>query len=273
MRINNNISSMVSQGALFNNNRKLGGDLEKLSTGLRVNRASDDAAGLAISEGLRAQVKGSEQAKRNTLDGISALGIVDGAYNEIHAILQRAREIAVQGANATYSSTERGYMQTELQALGSEIARIVSATTWNKDTKLLTGTGFQGTNLQVGSNASGENQIALNYTNATAFGVTAATTLTSAGDATSLLTAIDAGIKDVSTARAGVGALINRLENTVNNLTTSITNQQAAESQIRDVDFAYQSSIFTRNQILTQSATAMLTQANATTQGALSLIR
>jgi flagellin len=268
MIINHNISSMKSQGALFQNNRMLSKDLHKLSTGLRINSSSDDAAGLAVSEGLRAQVRGQEQAKRNTLDGISALNIADGAYNEIHAILQRQRELAVQSATATYSSVERGYMDLEFQELNKEIDRIVGATKWNKDTKLLDG-GLDGKALQVDANNTGDDQITLTY-EAT---ITKATDITTDANATTAIGELDDFIKDISEARANIGSLINRLESTVNNLTVSITNQQAAESQIRDLDFAYQSSQFTKNQILTQSATAMLTQANATTQGALSLIR
>ena len=276
MIINNNISSMRSQGALFANNRALGKDLQKLSTGLRINTANDDAAGLAISEGLRAQIRGQQQAKRNTLDGISALSIADGAYNEIHNILQRARELSVQAANATYASTERAYIQKEIQALASEINRIVSATRWNQNTQLLTGTGFNNQMLQVDANdAARGSTITISYANVSSFGITPSTVVQDSNGAAarSLIGTIDTAITNVSNARADIGSLINRLEYTVTNLTTSVANQQAAESQLRDLDFAHQSSVFTKNQILTQSATAMLTQANASTQGALSLIR
>ena len=279
MRINHNISSMQSQGALFANNRLLARDLEKLSTGLRVNRASDDAAGLAISEGLRSQVRGTEQARRNALDGISALNIAEGAMNEIHNIMQRQRELAIQSSTATYSSTERQYMNQEFAALNEEINRIISATNFNQ-LRLLTsydtGTAtvpanFNGAQLWIDANSnSGVDAIRVSYGT-----IEAATNanLLNQTNAQSAIGALDTAIKSVSTARASIGTLVNRLESTVNNLTVSATNQQAAESQIRDVDFAYQSSQFTKNQILTQSATAMLVQANATTQGALSLIR
>jgi len=316
MRINNNISSMHTQGALFMNNRAINKDLEKLSTGLRVNRASDDAAGLSISEGLRAQVRGAQQAKRNALDGISALNIAEGAMNEIHAILQRQRELAVQSANATYTSTERAYMDAEFQALTSEINRIVSATNFN-GLKLLGAleddTGgeiednrwFNTQYLQVDANSAeftqgvnfGEhNRIQISYNPFSGLdfgwtemnGTTANTTPqddngmekgariggTDGQDAAqSAIRILDNAIVQLSSARADIGAIVNRLESAVNNLTTSITNQQAAESQIRDVDFAFQASKFTTNQILVQSATSMLSQANASTQGVLALLR
>jgi flagellin len=294
MRINHNISSMVSQGALFSNNRAIGQDLERLSTGLRINRASDDAAGLAISQGLRAQVRGQEQAKKNALDGMSALNIAEGAANELHAILDRMREIAVQSSTATYGNTERDYMNQEFKQLRDEIDRITQVTNFN-GLKLLdsTATASQGifvntsvggaSSLQVDANNIGlngsqtngaENRINVTYTgtDTTTLGLSS-TSVTAAGVAQTAIDDIDNAIKKISDMRANIGSYINRLESTVTNLTVSATNQQAAESQIRDVDFAYQSSQFTKNQILTQSATAMLTQANASTQGALSLIR
>jgi len=283
MRINNNISSMHTQGALFMNNRAVGKDLEKLSTGLRVNRASDDAAGLAISEGLRSQVRGQQQAKRNALDGISALNIAEGAMNEIHAIMQRQRELAVQSVNATYTSVERRYMDEEFKALTNEITRIVSATNFNGLTLIDGSTNFRTQLLQVdansalvgtvtavgGSNHGTFNGIDIEYGT---FANAAGNVLTSAA-ASSAIAALDGQIQSLSSARADIGALVNRLESTINNLTVSIVNQQAAESQVRDVDFAYQASKFTTNQILTQSATSMLAQANASTQGVLSLLR
>jgi flagellin len=261
---------MQSQGALFMNNRQLGKDLEKLSTGLRINRSSDDAAGLSISEGLRTQVRGAEQAKKNALDGISALNIAEGAMNEIHAIMQRQRELAVQSSTVTYSSTERGYMNQEYKQLNDEIQRIVSATNFNKIQLLTSGQGFNGGTLWVDANdKTGTDSIGISYSNITK-NTGNIETQTGSWKA---ITELDAQIKNVSSARADIGALVNRLESTVNNLTVSATNQQAAETQVRDVDFAYQSSNFTKNQILTQSATAMLSQANSTSQNVLSLIR
>ena len=273
MRVNHNVPSIVTQNALASNNRALGKDLEKLSTGLRINRASDDAAGLAVSEGLRTQIRGVEQAKKNTMDGISALNIAEGAMNEIHAILQRQRELAVQSATATYTSTEREYMNEEFAQLSSEITRISEVTNFNKLSLLQSGATsiFAGTtsNLQVDANETASNRIGVSY--ATITSVTGGITLQSS--ATTAIASIDAKIKEISSARANIGAYVNRLESTVNNLTVSSANQTNAESQLRDVDFAYQSSQFTKNQILMQSATAMLSQANASPQSVLSLLR
>jgi flagellin len=421
------------------NNRQVSNNLEKLSTGLRINRASDDAAGLAVSEGLRTQVRGAGQAKRNALDGISALNIAEGAMNEVHNILQRQRELAIQAATSTYSDTERAYMDSEFQALSAEIDRIGKETNfngiklfnnggdpttrtaniadidrWNEaaveatrravttavagqititagslstqtdetraniisnatnrimgamqysattglNTEIANvnqyivdavnsvlgngsasmtsngaigtsgitigdmaaatasgtadGTGvlavlteqqarrthgtnaglpfeatrpaavagtrdgnisrINGENLWIGANdVRGVDSITVNYggvasVNATLTGFTGV-------NAENALRAIDAAIVGISESRSDIGALVNRLESTINNLTTSIVNQQAAESQIRDVDFASEASKFTTNQILVQSATSMLSQANASTQGVLALLR
>ena len=270
MRITHNVPSIHTQGALFTNNRAVAKDLEKLSTGLRVNRASDDAAGLAISEGLRTQVRGVEQAKKNALDGVSALNIAEGALNEIHNIMQRQRELAIQSSTATYSNTERGYMQQEFIALNSEITRIISSTNFN-GIKLLVGTNFNSQMLWIDANSSDVvDAIKVNYSSNI---VSVDADVGSYSAASKAIATMDVEIEKVSSARADIGALVNRLETTINNLTVSVVNQQAAETQIRDVDFAYQSSSFTKNQILTQSATAMLSQANAATQGVLSLIR
>jgi len=301
MRINHNIPAMVTQGALFGNNRALSKDLEKLSTGLRVNRSSDDAAGLSISEGLRAQVRGTQQAKSNTLDAISALNIAEGAANEIHNILQRMRELSIQSSTATYSSVERGYMNQEYGQLQDEIQRIVEATNFNniklldsaadskttgKDpasifvtakTKLPTAGGTGGDAVWCDANGvTGVDSINVGYESISlrSMGIqrSEANIYTATGAQMSI-TQLDGAIEAVSRMRADIGAYVNRLETTVNNLTVSATNQQAAESQIRDVDFAFQSSNFTKNQILTQSATAMLSQANGVSQNVLSLLR
>jgi len=428
MRINNNISSLHTQGALFMNNRAVSNDLEKLSTGLRINRASDDAAGLAVSEGLRTQVRGAQQAKRNALDGISALNIAEGAMNELHGIMQRQRELAIQASTSTYSETERNYMQQEFQALSDEIERIIEETNFNGIQLLTDGatpsaraanmedirawgaagktlarenaaTAFDAAfTLSADATASQQRDFfalrdavmnAAAERTVPATGLTAATTLSvlltdtgidhgltltgatvnsvvggvvhrvaapgtqavavvagadvqskvvadfratqsdgtawgtaiptlriedravgqfngehlwigandqrnvdsilieygaidqvnaridgsNPSNAIDAISAMDQAIEQVSQARADIGALVNRLESTINNLTVSIVNQQAAESQIRDVDFASQASKFTTNQILVQSATSMLSQANASTQGVLALLR
>jgi len=278
MRINHNISSMVTQSSLGRTNKHLSTSLERLSTGLRINRSSDDAAGLAISEGLRTQVRGAAQAQRNAMDGIAALQIAEGAANEMSAILQRMRELAVQSANDTLTATERAYTNQEFQALDDEINRIAQVTNYNGMSLLSGGPGnrFGATNsqLQIDANATvGQDTITVTIDTLTSaeLGIDAAI-LTSQTDAAAAITTLDTAINSVNTMRSNVGAFVNRLEHAVNNLQISETNQQAAESAIRDVDFAHETTAFTRNQILTQSATAMLAQANNLPGNVLSLL-
>jgi len=283
MRINHNISSMTTQGSLFTANREVGKNLEKLSTGLRINRASDDAAGLAISENLRSQVKGTGQAKKNAQDGISLLNVAEGAANEVSSILQRMRELAIQSSTDTLTNTERAFTNQEFGQLRSEIDRISSVTNFNGQ-KLISadstnrfGSGTTGSVLWIDAN----DQVGKDSMTVSIDTLTTGTdglkisddSLATQSAAALAIGAIDDAIGSVNSMRSDVGAWVNRLESTINNLTVSNTNQQAAESQIRDVDFANESSAFTKNQILTQSATAMLSQANQTSQGVLSLIR
>jgi flagellin len=275
MRINHNVPAIVTQGALSANNRALNKDLEKMSTGLRINRAGDDAAGLAVSEGLRSQIRGVEQAKKNALDGISALNIAEGAMNEIHNILQRQRELAIQSSTGTYRNADREYINQEFAALNSEITRIISATNFNQ-LKLLTGNAadsnsFVGNALHIDANSTLDvDTIDANYS---VSGLSADGSLETVNNASTAIGLLDDAIRHTSSARADIGALVNRLEYTVNNLTVSAANQTAAESQLRDVDFAFQSTQFTKNQILMQSATAMLSQGNTAPQGVLALLR
>ena len=281
MRINYNVASVITQGALETGNRSTVKTLEKLSTGLRINRASDDAAGLAISEKLRTQVRGSEQAKRNALDGISAMNIAEGAANEISNILQRQRELAIQSSTATYSNSEREYLDLEYQQLKREMERICSATNFN-GMKLLDPTA-EANQTRFGSTANCELWIDANSVQFTdsimaSYTCIAVSTLSigdisTASGAQQEIGTLDDAIKTVSKMRADIGSYVNRLESTVNNLNVSIANQGAAESQIRDTDFALESSNFTRNQIITQSATAMLAQANQVPQTVLQLVR
>jgi flagellin len=297
MRINHNISSMNTQGQLYKVNRDVQKSLERLSTGLRVNRASDDAAGLGVSENLRTQVKGTAQAMRNAQDGIAAITIAEGAANEVSDILQRMRELAVQSANDTLTSTERAYTDNEYSALKIEIDRIAEVTNYN-GMKLISSTsangrndrfGIGGTNggatmgsaLWVDANSSFGNDsititidtLSTNMLSATGGTSIAGTSLTQQINAVTAISRLDIAIDSVNTMRSNMGAFINRLEHAINNLTVSNTNQQAAESQIRDVDFAHESAVFSKNQILTQSGTAMLAQANQLPQGVLSLLR
>lgn len=283
MRINHNISAMITQGSLFQVGRALAKNLEKLSTGLRINRASDDAAGLGVSENLRTQVRGTAQAKKNALDGIAAITIAEGAANEVSGILQRMRELAVQSANDTLTSTERGYTNQEFGHLIEEIDRIAAVTNYNGMDLLSSNTsdadrfGFgTGDILWVDANETvGQDSITVSIDTLTTDtnGLSISTeVLTSQTDAVAALTDLDLAINSVNTMRSNMGAFINRLEHAINNLDVSNTNQQAAESQIRDVDFASETSDYTKNQILTQSATAMLAQANVIPQSVLQLL-
>ncbi len=282
MRINHNISSMTTQGSLFSANRAMSKNLEKLSTGLRINRASDDAAGLSISENLRAQVKGTAQAKKNALDGISALNIAEGAANEVSSILQRMRELSIQSSTDTLTDTERNFTNQEFDQLRSEIDRIAEVTNFNGQRLLSSSTtdrfgeGTQGSTLWIDANDGyGTDSITVTIDTLSS-GATGLQlhddNLSSQTAAKNTITELDNAISSVNSMRSNVGSLVNRLESTINNLTVSNTNQQAAESQIRDVDFASESAKFSKNQILSQASTSMLAQANASSQGALSLL-
>jgi len=280
MRINHNIPSLVTQGSLFVTNRSLAKNLERLSTGLRINRSSDDAAGLGVSENLRTQVRGTSQAIKNAMDGISAINIAEGAANEISAILQRMRELAIQSANDTLTSTERAYTNQEFQALDDEIQRIAEVTNYNGQ-KLLSGASnerFGTTNsvLWIDANATqtvDSITVTIDTLSTGSGGIgTSALTLTAQTHASQAISSLDNAIDSVNTMRSNLGAYINRLEHAMNNLTISNTNQQAAESAIRDADFAHETSIFTKNQILIQSGTAMLSQGNMLSQSVLQLL-
>lgn len=289
MRINHNIASMTTQNAMFKVNRQMTVSLERLSTGLRINRASDDAAGLGVSENLRTQVKGTAQAMRNAQDGIAAISIAEGAANEISDILQRMRELAVQSSNDTLTSTERAYTNQEYQQLISEIDRIAEVTNYN-GMKLISssgtsandrfGIGSTGSALWIDANAvygSDSITITIDTLTTTSLGngggaAVSGTTLTSQTAAVAAINSLDESIDSVNTMRSNMGAFVNRLEHAINNLSVSNTNQQSAESLIRDADFANESAQFTRNQILSQSGTSMLAQANMSTQSVLQLL-
>jgi flagellin len=282
MRINHNIASMITQGALAVVNRDLNKSLERLSTGLRINRASDDAAGLSVSENLRTQVNGIAKARANASDGIALLNIAEGAANEISSILQRMRELAVQSTNDTLTTTERSYTNQEFQALILEVDRITNATQYNGMT-LLDGRGSLGGGtfgsgaasiLHIGPNARAADQITISISGISTTGLGIATSaVTTQAVALTAIASLDVAINSVNHLRSDLGAYINRLEHAVNNLDNQAHNMQSAESVIRDVDFAEETSQFTRNQILTQSATAMLAQANAVPQSVLTLLR
>jgi flagellin len=278
MRINHNIPSMVTQASLHRTNRGLSKSLERLSTGLRINRASDDAAGLGVSENLRTQVRGTGQASKNAQDGINALQIAEGAANEISAILQRMRELAIQSANDTLTSVERSYTNQEFTALRSEIDRIADVTNYNGMLLLSNVSGSErfgdedvlwvDANDQVGVDSI---TISISTISSAQIGLSSSA-VDSGTNAQTAISSLDTAINSVNRMRSDVGAYINRLEHAINNLQISNTNQQAAESQIRDVDFAYETAQYTRSQILIQSGTAMLAQANMVPQTVLQLL-
>jgi flagellin len=282
MRINHNISSMIGQGSLATQQSSLSKSLEKLSTGMRINRASDDAAGLSVSESLRSKIRGMGRAKSNAEDGIALLQIAEGATGEINNILQRMRELSIQSSTDTMTTTERSYTDKEFGQLMSEITRISNTASYNGMT-LLDGqsssfgaSGGSASVLHIGSGSSASTDrlsITVNAMTLGALGLDQTTTSvsTSAG-ALSSLSLIDTAIKSVNTMRSDMGAYVNRLEFAISNLGNQIYNTQDAESRIRDVDFAKETTEFTRAQILTQSATAMLAQANQVPQGVLSLL-
>ena len=279
MRINHNISSMITQGALGRVNRDLTTSLERLSTGIRINRASDDAAGLSVSEQMRTQVSGMSKARSNAQDGIALLNIAEGAVNEIEGMLQRMRELAVQSTNDTLTSTERSYTNQEYQALISEIDRITNVTQYNTQT-LLDGrigsfgaTGSASSILHIGPNAQSFDRVTISIDGTSSGSLSInGTSVTSQAAAESAISSIDTAINSVNKLRSDLGAYVNRLDHAINNLDNQVHNTQSAESLIRDVDFATETSQFTRNQILTQSATAMLAQANQVPQSVLQLI-
>ena len=281
MRINHNISAMVGQTSLATQNKSLSKSLEKLSTGLRINRSSDDAAGLSISESMRADIRGNTRGKANAEDGIALLQIAEGSTAEINNILQRMRELSIQSASDTMGTTERSYTNKEFGQLMSEITRIAGAASYNGMTLLDGNTGTFGTSgsasvLHIGS-GSGVNtdrvSITVNAMTLGALGLSATTTAVStAATALASLALIDTAIKSVNTMRSDMGAYVNRLEFAISNTANQIYNVQDAESRIRDVDFAKETTEFTRAQILTQSATSMLSQANQVPQGVLALL-
>ncbi len=275
MRINHNIASLNTYRQLTINNNAGSKSLEKLSSGYRINRAGDDAAGLAISEKMRGQIRGLKQAERNAQDAISLIQTAEGALNETHSILQRMRELAVQAASDTNTKIDREELQKEIEQLLKEIDRISTDTEFNT-MKLLNGSyGTTALTFQVGANSGQTVEIKLNSMSATT-GLklsTSTVNLETRKGATSAIDAIDKAIKNVSSERAKLGAMQNRLEHTINNLGTTSENLAASESRIRDVDMAKEMMEFTKNSILQQAATAMLAQANNQPQGVLQLLQ
>ena len=272
LRVNTNIASINAQRNLINTTDRLAKSLQRLSSGLRITRASDDAAGLAISENFRAEVRSLGQAQRNANDAISLLQIAEGALNETSGILIRMRELAIQAANGTLGSSERMTINTEFQDLASEITRIAAVTQFNGQLVL---NGASAITFQIGTENTSSDRISVSSVNASAssIGITSTTNVSSASTAQTALDTLDSAISTVASLRATFGTVQNRLESTIRSLAVAIENTAAAESRIRDVDFASETAELTRNQVLQQAGISVLGQANVSTQSALSLLQ
>ena len=269
MVVQHNLTAMNTSRQLNGVTGALSKSTEKLSSGYKINRAGDDAAGLSISEKMRSQIRGLNKASSNAQDGISLIQVAEGALNETHSILQRMNELATQAANDTNTSTDRTAIQQEVDQLTSEINRIQSTTQFNT-MNLLDGT-FTGKNLQVGSLSGQSIGISISNMNAASLGVSGLK-VSSFSQAGAAMTAIQTAIDTVSTQRSKLGALQNRLEHTINNLDTTAENTQSAESRIRDTDMASEMVQYSKNNILSQAGQSMLAQANQSNQGVLSLL-
>ncbi len=276
-RVNTNIEALNAQRNLMMTALAFSKSAEKLSSGLRINRAGDDAAGLSISEKLRAQVRGLNQAVRNAQDGISLIQTAEGALNEVHSILQRMRELAVQAANDTLTTEDRQAIAQELVSLRNELDRIAQQTQFNSQ-NLLDGS-FVSRLFHIGANQNQTITVTISNVNSTAIGgdlsalVDAFNATPAQTTAEALITGVDAAVRDISNVRSGLGAVQNRLEHTIANLSVAAENLTAAESRIRDTDMASEMVNFTRLQILQQAGVAVLAQANVNPQVVLNLLR
>ena len=273
LRVNTNAASINAQRNLSNVTERLGSNFRRLSTGLRISSAADDAAGLAISERLRSQIRSLDQAKRNANDGISLVQTAEGALNEVSSILTRLRELAIQSSNGSVSGQDKETLDEEFQSLVNEVNRIGRSTEFN-GIKLLDGSSSS-VSFQVGfGTTSGIDTISVSLSAALS------TTLSlqsldigSGGVTTTAITNIDAAINKISSLRGSLGAIQNRLGSTINNLAITVENLSSAESRIRDVDVAVETSSLTRNSILQQAAISILAQANTQPQAALQLLQ
>jgi len=271
IRINTNISSLNTQRHLSRSSTEFQKSMEKLSSGLRINRAGDDAAGLAISEGLKSDIRALDQASRNAADGISLVHTGEGALDEVSNILLRMKELAEQSLNGTLSNTDRGYLNAEYSALKDEIVRISDGVDFN-DVKLLNGDG--GTvMIQVGIGTAASDRVAVDLSNdVDVVGLGLGAAVDTATSSMSAMDEVDDAISLVVNARGSFGAVQNRLESSIRNINMMAENLSAANSRIRDVDVAYETSNLTSYQILQQAGVAMLAQANMTTGLAMSLL-
>lgn len=273
--INTNMSSLVSQKNLSHSRNALGTAMERLSSGMRINSAKDDAAGQAIANRMNSQIKGMAQAQRNANDGISMIQTTEGALNQINNNLQRVRELAVQAASDTNDIADRESIQTEITERINEIDRVAKSASFN-GIKLADGTNTS-LQIQIGANTEAEDSITISLTNGTTTGLSVddlvAGAVTDSTTAYATIDAVDDALKTVDTARSSLGATLNRFDSVISNLQNSETNLSAARSRIEDADYAKEVAEMTRAQILQQAGTSVLAQANQIPQGVLSLLR
>jgi flagellin len=278
--INTNVSALNAQAALAKNSRAMSTAMEQLSTGSRINSAADDAAGLAIGNTMTSQIRGLNQAVRNLNDGVNLLQTAEGALSETTNMLQRMRELAVQAASGTYSSTQRSYLQTEFYALNSQIDKIASETTWNGYT-VLTATAGDTSNgtfsFQSGQTSGQTISVAIGGMTISALGLTATAStgiaLSTAASASAAIAYIDTAINTVNSQRATIGAAVNRMTYAADNITNISANVSASRSTIMDTDYATASTNLSKAQIIQQASTAMLAQANQQPQTVLALLK
>ena len=272
--INTNIKSMVAQNAMTVNNRALGKSMEQLSTGKRINSAGDDAAGLAIVNRMTSQIKALDQSVRNANDGISMMQTAEGATKEITNMLQRMRELSVQAANDSYSSTDRTAIAAEVTQLTSEITRVATNTQWNGMSILGGLTAYSSMTFQVGTEGDATSAITVGFSAMSAGALTiTALSFTTSVQSQASIELLDTAITAVDTFRSGLGARINRLTSAADNLANVAMNTAASRSQIEDTDYAKTTTDLAKSQIIQQAATAMLAQANQAPQSVLSLLR
>lgn len=270
MRIQHNVTALNAHRNLTSNNSSVTKNLEKLSSGYKINRAGDDAAGLAISEKMRAQITGLETAQKNAEDGVSLVQTAEGALTEVHSMLNRMVALSVQSANGTYSTANRSEMQKEIKALQTEIDRIGSASNFNGTTLFVNGK----ITLHVGEASASYHSISVSLKGMNSKALTInGLDITSVAGAKKAISLVNKAIDKVSSMRSDFGALQNRLEHTINNLGVQTENITAAESRIRDVDMAKEMMAYTKNNILVQASQAMLAQANTIPQGVLQLLQ
>ena len=269
MVVQHNLTAMNSNRMLGVTTGSQAKSTEKLSSGYKINRAADDAAGLAISEKMRRQIRGLSKAVSNAQDGISCVQTAEGALAEVHDMVQRMNELAVQAANGTNQTTDRQYLDSEVQALKSEIDRVASSVTFNEQ-YLLNGDFSAGKNLQVGSESGNVIALKIGKMDCSTIGLTG--NISSQGTAEAFIDQAKGALKTISQQRSDLGAVQNRLEHTINNLNNVVENTTSAESQIRDTDMASEMVKYSNNNILAQAGTAMLAQANQANQNVLSLL-